>query len=414
MSKFKRIQPVLLGSDFNVYGMARSFHEAYNVTSIALAGAQLTPTKFSSIVDVHVQPNFHHPDVFIQTLRQFINDHQTNQDTTHMLIACGDHYVELVTSFLEELSNFFICPYVSNKLQKKLEDKKSFYQLCETYNMPYPKTVFVTNQDKKHIEQIVDNLPFDYPMILKPNNSITYKQTEFSGKKKAYFIDTSQEMKHLLNTIYNSGYSDDMIIQDMIPGDDTHMRVMNVYVDQHHRVRMMCLGRVILEDPSPASVGNYLGLLPDENDAICHQIKQFLEQINYTGFANFDMKYDTRDGKYKLFEINLRQGRSSYFVTLSGFNLAKYLVDDYIDNVPFDSVTYAKGDSLWLGAPKSLITHYINDKQLINEINTLYNQGKYGYTALYDNDRSLRRWILQHYTLFHYYINFKKYYKRKD
>ncbi len=33
------VQPVLLGGDFGVYALARSFHEAYGVTSIVLSHA---------------------------------------------------------------------------------------------------------------------------------------------------------------------------------------------------------------------------------------------------------------------------------------------------------------------------------------------------------------------------------------
>ena len=125
------------------------------------------------------------------------------------------------------------------------------------------------------------------------------------------------------------------------------------------------------------------------------------------------MKYDSRDGQYKLFEINLRQGRSSFFVTLSGENMAAQVVNDYVKQVPFEATTYVKGDAVWLGAPKSLITRYVDDEALVNEVNRLYKAGNYGYTALYKADRSPLRWLQQTYSLYRYYSNFKKYFRKK-
>lgn len=44
------------------------------------------------------------------------------------------------------------------------------------------------------------------------------------------------------------------------------MRVLNAYVDEDHQVRMMCLGHPLLEDPTPASIGNYVVIMPDYNE----------------------------------------------------------------------------------------------------------------------------------------------------
>ncbi|HBK6650952.1 TPA: hypothetical protein LND31_003091, partial [Enterococcus faecium] len=57
--------PILLGSDMNVYGMARSFNEAYGKICQAYASDQLAPTRYSKIVNVEVIPGFDKDPVFI-------------------------------------------------------------------------------------------------------------------------------------------------------------------------------------------------------------------------------------------------------------------------------------------------------------------------------------------------------------
>ena len=50
----KKFTPILLGSDINVYGMARSFNEAYGIKVKAMADAQLAATRYSKIFDVEL------------------------------------------------------------------------------------------------------------------------------------------------------------------------------------------------------------------------------------------------------------------------------------------------------------------------------------------------------------------------
>jgi D-aspartate ligase len=247
-------------------------------------------------------------------------------------------------------------------------------------------------------------------MILKPGNSISWLAIKFEGQKKAMTIKSAPEMKRMLRQAFEAGYPDALIIQDFIPGSDANMRVLNAYVDQSHNVRMMCLGHPLLEDPSPASIGNYVAIMPDYNQKTYDQIKQFLEAINYTGFANFDMKYDPRDGEYKLFEINLRQGRSSFYVTLNGYNLARYLVEDLINKRPFGKTIYGKCRKLWVGAPKKVLLKY-SDPKLKEQIKEYFDSGDYGTTVFYKNDVSFKRQLLQYYAFSRYHQTFKEYNK---
>ena len=102
------------------------------------------------------------------------------------------------------------------------------------------------------------------------------------------------------------------------------------------------------------------------------------------------MKYDERDGKFKVFEINIRQGRSSYFTTASGCNIAKILAEDVIEGKPLQEIHYHDNPFLWLHVPEKLVMEYTPD-EVKDEVKSLIDAGKYDFTLKYDKDGGLFR-----------------------
>ena len=409
--------PILLGSDMNVYGMAKAFHEAYGIKSVAYADHLLAPTKFSHIVTVHPKMGFDEDPVFTETLLALAKSTYNNPDMHYLLIPCGDGYAELLAKNKEKLAPYYTFIANNYDLFERLVNKVSFYEVCEEYQLPYPATVII-RKESLVAGKFIGELPFEFPIALKPANSVEWLSVDFQGRKKAFILNERAEFDVIIERIYQAGYQSEMIVQDFIPGDDSHMRVLNAYVDERHQVRMMGLGHPLLEDPTPGSVGNYVVILPDENQAVYQQIETFLKKIGYVGFANFDMKYDSRDGQYKLFEINLRQGRSSFFLTLNGLNLARFITEDLVFDRPFKGTIYGKKgtsqDKLWLGVPKKIFLTYTQDNSEKARAKQLLESGNWGTTLFYKKDRSLRRFLLMKRAFYMYHERFKKYFQKKE
>ncbi len=174
----------------------------------------------------------------------------------------------------------------------------------------------------------------------------------------------------------------------------------------------MALGHALLEEHTPQGIGSYVAIINTYDEELLNKFKVFLEEIEYSGFANFDMKYDTRDGKYKLFETNIRQGRSSYFVTASGYNLAKWLVDDVIYNKDMP-LTIAKNKFLWIQVPKGIVYKYVKDEQALNEVRQLIKEGKCINSLFYKKDLNIKRYIKLKINMLNHFRKYKKYYGKK-
>lgn len=374
------IQPILIGADLNCYNVARAYYEEYKITSIALGRYELGATKNSRIIDFRVEPQLNNKHYFIEKLLKLAKEIKMKSPSKKLiLIGCTDEYVELIIEFKDILSENFIVPYIDKKLKNKLISKELFYNICEKHDLNYPKTyIYSKNQEST-------NLNLKYPIIIKPSDSVSYWNNPFEGMKKAYLANNKTEFEQVISSIYSSGYEDSIIIQDFIPGDDSNMRVLTAYSDKNGKVKMMCLGHVLLEEHTPKGIGNHAAIITEYNEGLMLKFKKFLEEIGYVGFSNFDIKYDSRDNTYKVFEINLRQGRSNYYVTGAGHNIAKLVVDDYVLNKDMN-LTLCKDEYLWRVIPEKIIYKFVKNKELKIKVSNLIKENKYTSSFNYEED----------------------------
>lgn len=397
--------PLLFAGDINVYSVARAFHEQYDIKS-SVYGKYLTgPCIDSRILDYRANPKLEEQETFIEVVRGFAAEHS---DKTILAIGCGDSYVQLLSQNRDNLPVNVIAPYIEIELMNNLIHKEKFYSLCEREGIDYPNTFVHRKETGKDFE-----LPFEAPFIVKPSNGIEYWRHPYPTQKKVYKADDRKELLSILDDIYGSGYDDSIIIQDFIPGDDTYMRVLTNYSDRNAEVKLMCLGHVLLEEHTPHGLGNHAVIITEHNEELAGKIKRLLEDLHYVGFSNFDIKYDQRDEKYKVFEINTRQGRSNYYVTGSGQNIAKYLVEDHIEQKPIELKVVTE-KSLWMMIPKGVAFRYIKPEEYRREMRALIREGKFTNSLFYKKDTGFKRMLrLYKSQLGHYYKYWKYLGKQK-
>lgn len=372
--------PVLIGADQNCYNVARAFHEQYGLVSHAIGRYAIGITQRTSIVKFHAVENLNSDDTFMMAMDDFAKQHA---DATLIALGCTDEYAAMLIRYREELEDRYIIPYIDEPLMDKLVDKADFYEMCDKYGIKYPKTVVLSAPTNAE-ELTEEKLGFAYPIILKPSSSIDYWHHPFDHMKKVYTAESAEEAAKIVETIYDSGYTQRIILQDRILGSDANMRVLTAYVGKDHKVKMMCLGHVLLEEHTPKGLGNHAAIITEYNPELTEKFRALLEDIGYRGFANFDIKYDDRDGSLNAFEINLRQGRSNYYVTSGGCNIAKYLVEDYVlcRDIPY---TEASEPHFWHYVPRGVVWRHAN-KAVVREAKQLVRAKKASSSMWYRYD----------------------------
>lgn len=394
--------PVIIGTDLNAYAMARCFHEAYGIKPVVVGKLLLPFVKYSNIIsDIVLHTELWGTDSFLKTMISVAEKYDYKNQKL-ILVGTNDFYVRLIIENTVELKKYFTFSYIDENLMNKLLVKANFYPLCKEYGLEIPETFIYSCKNND------ENINFNkFPAIIKPSNGVEYLKHHFEGQQKVFKVDNIEELKKVIGMVVSSGYTADLIIQDFIPGDDTYMWDSVFYCNTAGKAKLISFAQVVLQEHTKTAIGNYTALIARYNEEMMHKLQAFLEHLGYVGFANFDIKFDARDGKFKIFEVNIRQGRSSFYVTACGYNLAKYLVDDVLYHRE-QTLTLVNKPMLFTVVPHIVLNKFVENISIRDEARKLIHEGHYVNPLFYKKDRNIMRAIYMFFRQLNYIKKYRE------
>lgn len=216
------------------------------------------------------------------------------------LISSSDQFVSAIARHATVLSDFFILsPGIA--VQSLLADKPTQYALAADHGMPMPRTQYVHSLDQ--VAEFASQATF--PCLIKPSHFREWRRFHNGHPLLDTKVAIAENRDRLLeNYRLASMASPDVIVQEIIEGPDTSKRVYLSCYDARGQRIANAMFRELRCDPfqfGPASVSEPVS--DPEVDALCDR---FLRRIGYVGVCEIEAKWDSRDGRPKLIEVNPR------------------------------------------------------------------------------------------------------------
>ncbi len=227
-----------------------------------------------------------------------------------IVFPTDDLQLENLYQLYDNIKSFCFLPFNPQNLQECL-DKYVQYSYCEKLGIPYPKTVYL--HEKKDLENIE---LIQFPILLKPSKREDLKGKVFRNLK----IESPEDLKKVrkkIETHLDTGIK--FLASEIIPGGENCIYAYVAYRDMNGKILNEWTGKKLAQYPD--SFGVFSSASNEAPEAVLLQGRKLLNGMDIKGIAQPEFKYDFRDKKYKLMEINLRSMMWHRVGNLSGVNL---------------------------------------------------------------------------------------------
>jgi D-aspartate ligase len=290
MSDIDKNQPgaIVLGGNFVGLGIVRSLGKRGIRVWVIDADRSKTIAQFSRYTTRFIETK----EPITELLLREGREHNLNG---WVLMPVADDYVEILSANREVLSSIYRVTTAPLAVTSFALDKRQTYRRADELGIDAPWTAVGNSLAD------IEAAAIPYPVILKPAvNHHFFPQTNI----KALPADNPTELERGFAQMSRYIQPDEILVQERIPGGGEN-QFSFCAVCQNGRAYASLVaqrGRQYPVDFGNASTFVFTA----EQPVVEAAGRRFLESIGFDGLAEVEFKFDPRDGKYKILDVNPR------------------------------------------------------------------------------------------------------------
>lgn len=294
-----------------------------------------------------------------------------------VLLPAGDDIIHLAMKYRSEIEENFILPLPSQDSLKHAVDRQRTMHLASKLGIPIPKTFTLSTLDQ--LRDLKDEIT--YPAVLKPRVSAGFR---IKFGKKIFKIWSFKQLVDAYRQVSES--FPNPLIQEYIPGGTRNLYSLSTIFDPKHRpLGVFSIRKLHQLMEGVTACGEYI------NNAVITDLSiRILKALHWIGPAEVEFKKDSRDGKFKLMEINPRPFMWINLPIKAGFDIP-YLWYKIAIGEACEEITKLRKDlkfinlvHSFLGSIEMLFRNA--DERRISDFLAAFSKGRYAFDLLLRDD----------------------------
>jgi D-aspartate ligase len=219
-----------------------------------------------------------------------------------VLIPVDDVTALFVDDHAEPLKAWFMFPDQPAGLARSPSSKQELGLLCQRLGIPTPE--MAVPQSRGDAAAFAEQAQF--PVVVKAIDPMLLRQRV--GARSVVIVDSPDALLEAYETMNVDG-TPNSPLQEYIPGGPESIWMFNGYFDNRSECLFGFTGTKLRQYPpytGPACLA-----VRRRNPPLEQATKAFLKTIGYRGIVDLGYRYDSREGDYKLLDVNPRIGPRS-------------------------------------------------------------------------------------------------------